>query len=170
MDNLIIFFLIAIVSWFLWKLADSFHEHWLKNFFKWAWFLFSILRGLLVWFLISQSEVIYVSYIAIIFYWIYKVKFDYSDHAISLIIIITFMNFYSDFFNYIHIFILLWLYIFVDFIKKLQLELLKNFFHNKLQFILIPILYFFYTGNILSFVVIWNLVWSLSVKYFFNIK
>lgn len=81
------------------------------------------------------------SYISIIFYWIYKLKIDYINHAVALIIILFGAFLSKNHFNVIEIFLLLFAYITMDFIK--QTFHLKNsyFFKYRLQFIVIPILY-----------------------------
>lgn len=161
---------LSFISWISGKLADAFHEHGLKSFFPGAGMLFSIIWWLIVWFLISQSSIIYISYVTIIFYWIYKVKFDYSDHAIALLIIIYFMIQYHWYFQLWDIAILFFVYVVIDYVKSLKISILIPLYKNKIQFLIIPIAYCIYANDIFWIVVLGNLIGSLSISYLLKRK
>jgi len=85
-DFLFYFFLIFLAG-FLGKLADLHNEHGLEKFKKFT-MLFSFIWGLIYAYIIVQNEILFVPLVAVVFYWVYKVKFDYANHTLALIVIL----------------------------------------------------------------------------------
>lgn len=161
--------LIATAFWFFQKLADWHNEHWLQ-WFKWAGMIFWIICWLICAYLVQYNEILMASYISILFYWIYKLKIDYTNHAIALIIILFGAFLSKEHFNSIYIGVLLFAYIVLDFIKH-TFHLKKNyFFKYRLQFIVIPILYSIIIQDILWLVSMFGLFWVYLANKIFRIK
>lgn len=166
-------YFIAFLFWFFQKIADWHDEHWL-NWFKWAWIFFWIIWWIIWFFLVLSNNLIMITHLAIVLYWIYKLKIDYVNHAISIIIILfwVFLSWY-EISNYYYVFVLLVSYIIFDFIKlklKNKFKYLDLFFKNRLQFFLIPIIFSIYVWNILWVVIIFNLFWVYFANKIFKIK
>ena len=164
---------LAILFWFTQKIADWHNEHWL-NWFKWAWILFWIIWGTIWFFLMQVNEIIMVSYLAILLYWIYKLKIDYTNHAISIIIILFWVFLaWFEVYNYYYVLVLLIWYVIFDFVKqkfKGKWKYFDLFFKYRLQFVIIPCLFALYIQNILWIVIVFNLVGVSLANYIFKIK
>ena len=167
MNDLILYSFLIFLSWFIGKISDMHNEHWL-NFLKKYSILFSITRWWIWSYIIIKNEILYIPLIALVFYWIYKIKFDYTNHVISLLVIL-FWIIYSNFWtnnNIIMIFILFCIYFFFDLIKQ-------NKKYKKIWLFLIlllPILYSIYLQNILPISLIFFFFWVKFAIFSFRIE
>lgn len=172
MDFLFLSFL-SFFFWFFQKIADWHDEHWL-NFFKWAWIFFWIIWWTIWYYLVVSNNLVMITHLAIVLYWIYKLKIDYINHAISIIIIL-FWVFLSSYWiqNYYYVLGLLIFYIGFDFIKlkfRKKYKYLNLFFNYRLHFIIIPIIFSALLQNIFWIVIIFNLLWISAANRIFKIK
>lgn len=166
--------LLLIGTFFFWlfiKLADAHDEHGMKSF-RWAWMLFGILWWLFWAYIVSFSSDLHALYLSIIFYWLYKFKIDYPNHAIGTIIMLFGAFMFQWEFLWIPTALLLLSYILWDFIKVRNKFVWKNsiitkIFRLKPQFIVWPVLFSILTWDllILSYYII-LLVRSLAIKVF----
>lgn len=127
------------------KLADAHDEHGMKSF-PWAAMIYGVLWWISWAYIISFSSEMQALYLSIIFYWIYKFKIDYPNHAIWTIIMLFWAFMFKWQFLYLETFLLLWSYISFDYFKRLNKNKLKNnfltwFFKYKPQFIIWPVLF-----------------------------
>lgn len=164
---------LAFLFWFFQKIADWHNEHWL-NWFKWAWIFFGIIWGFIWFILVLSNNLIMITYLAIVLYWIYKLKIDYINHAVSIIIILfwVFLS-WNEVSNYYYVLFLLLFYIIFDLIKiyfKGKIKYLDLFFKYRLQFFIVPIIFSIYIENILWIVIIFNLLGVYFANKIFKIK
>ena len=168
MDLAILFFL-AISFWFFQKIADWHNEHGLK------WFPFAnVFFGIIWWgigfYLVGYSQIIATAYLAIVFYWIYKLKIDHINHAISILIILFSVFLSQTKIDVFSIVCLLFSYIAIDIIKH-RYHLEKSyFFKYRLQFVLVPIIYSIVIQDIFGWVIIFNLFGVSLANKIFKIK
>lgn len=159
--NSMSFFILSVLSilfWFFQKLADWHHEHWL-NFFKHAWIIFWIICGSIGAYLISYNEILAINYLAILFYWVYKIKIDCLYHSLALIIMIGWLLHSNIHFNIYIVFLLLLSYILFDFLKhNTNNKYIKKFFQFKLQFIFTPLIYSIIIQDIYGAIITFNLI------------
>lgn len=172
MDFLYLSFL-AFLFWFFQKIADWHDEHWL-NFFYWAWIFFWIIWGIIWFILVLSNNLIMITHLSIVLYWIYKLKIDYVNHAISVIIILfwVFLSWY-EVYNYYYVIIILFSYILFDLIKikfSNKNNYIKIFYKYRLHFFLVPILFSIYMKDILWIVIIFNIFWVYAANKIFKIK
>lgn len=164
---------IAILFWFFQKIADWHNEHWL-NWFKWAWVFFGIICWLFWAYLISFSEILQISYLSLIIFWLFAWKIDYINHIIAFIIIIIWMELFwkNDFNIYFYSFIIWFIYYIFKFIKESRFEnaITKKFFKYRLQFYIIPIFASLYFNDIFWIIVVFNLLWVYLANKIFKIK
>lgn len=166
LDFLFYFFLIFLAG-FLGKLADLHNEHGLEKLKKFT-MLFSFFWGLIYAYIIIQNEILFVPLVAVVFYWVYKVKFDYANHTLALIVIL-FGVLCSKFNTHENIFaigILFTAYYIFDLIKQQP----KYKHYGLLLILFTPIFYAIWIQNILPLSL---LSFFLGVKvalYFSGIK
>lgn len=171
--NLLELSILTILFWFFQKLADWHDEHWL-NFFMWAWTFFWVIWWMIWFYLIQTNEILMINYLALISYWIYKIKIDYLNHAISVIIMLIWIvlsNYSKD--SIYYAISLLLSYIAFDIIKHSSLnknKIINLFYKYRLQFILIPIFFWIYIESIISFIIPLGLLWVIIANKLFNIK
>lgn len=159
-------FILSFLAWVFAKLDDATNEHGLK-FFKTDNFVFAILWGILVWILITYDKAIFATFLGLMFYGIYRLKFDFKSHAIALIILLI-MALNSNFWNtYFDLFFISLLYLFFDILKR---NFKIKFFALNIHFILIPFIYMLYSQNIYSLIILATILWKYVVNYFFKIK
>lgn len=85
---------------------------------------------------------------ALVFYWIYKMKIDYVNHAIALIIILIGMLLSKDHIDLTIVLFSLSGYILLDFMKRSFSLKTHFFFRHYLQFVFVPIICALYVQNI----------------------
>lgn len=89
MDPLWHLFLLTFMAGFVGRLGDGHIEHGL-NFFPFAGLLFASLAGLLWGYVMTRSPVLMTGFMGLVFFWIWKLTWDHSYHAVSLIILLCF--------------------------------------------------------------------------------
>lgn len=156
---------------FFQKIADAHDEHGLR-WFHWANLFFGIIWWIIGGYLINYSEVLFVTYMSLNFYWIYKLKFDYMNHAVSLIIMLFLAFLSNTAFPYIQIVWLLIAYIIIDIIKHSYPKITSSFFFRyKLHFFLVPLIYSIAIANIYGFsTVVFNLAGTFVANRLFKLK
>lgn len=88
-EPLWLLFLLTFVAGFVGKLGDGHIEHGL-DFFPGAGLFFASLTGLLWGYVMTRSPVLMTGFMALIFFWIWKLTWDHHNHAVCLIIILCF--------------------------------------------------------------------------------
>ncbi|HBB27182.1 TPA: hypothetical protein DCZ36_01635 [Candidatus Gracilibacteria bacterium] len=154
---------------FFQKIADGHNEHGL-NWFPYAGILFGVIWGGIGYYLVGYNQVITSIYLAIVLYWIYKLKVDHTNHAISVLMILFGVFLSHNSIDTGSVVYLLLSYILIDIVKhKFDLER-SYFFRYRLQFILIPIIYSVIIQDIFGSVIIFNLLGISLANKIFRIK
>lgn len=160
---------LSFLFWFFQKIADGHNEHGL-DWFPHAGILFWVIWWGIGYYLVGYNQIITVIYLAIVLYWIYKLKVDHINHAISILIILFGVFLSQSGIDTISVACLLFSYILIDIIKhKFHLER-SYFFRYRLQFVLIPIIYSIIIQDILGSVIIFNLLGVSLANKIFRIK
>lgn len=153
MIEFIFLFLVIFLFWVFLKLADAHNEHWMKSF-PGAAIIYWIIWWIIWCYLITYSQNFHTYYIAVLFYWIYKLKLDYTNHAIAWLIMLSwaFLSWY--YFDYLWILWILWSVIILDYIKifnktKWKNKILFKLFKIKPQFFIWPFVFMFFKNDYL---------------------
>jgi len=165
---------LALLFWFTQKLTDAHHEHWL-NFFPFAKIFFWFVAWIITFILISYDEVLLVTYLSLLLYWLFLLKVDNHGHMITAIFMLFWALFYWNthwnfpIFQILNMF--LW-YLLLNFVRKdLQVNCLAWLFNYRIHFFIPPIIYAAYSNNIYAFtMVVFNLIWTYIAVYIFKIK
>ena len=111
---------LALLFWFTQKLTDAHHEHWL-NFFPFAKIFFWFVAWIITFILISYDEVLLVTYLSLLLYWLFLLKVDNHGHMITAIFMLFWALFYWNthwnfpIFQILNMF--LW-YLLLNFVRK----------------------------------------------------
>ncbi|EKD44481.1 MAG: hypothetical protein ACD_71C00124G0008 [uncultured bacterium (gcode 4)] len=164
---------ILIATFWFWvfiKLADAHDEHGMKSFYG-AALLYGVLWGVFGAYMISFSPHLHALYLSILFYWIYKFKIDYINHAIGAIIMFLWAFLFKWEFLFGWTVFLLLSYMGLDYLKILNKTQFKNpylaqFFRFRPQFIFWPVTFAIVTQDpiILSYyIVIYVRMWIIKI-------
>lgn len=156
---------LAFLFWFFLKLADAHNEHGMKSFL-WAGLLYGILWWAVWAYLITYSQNLFTFYLATLFYWMYKLKLDYVNHALAGIIMFAAALYHGYDFRIFEVLILLLSVASIDYLKVLNKNKLKNnflnsFFKYKPQFLIGPIIF----AIVLKDILILTYFASIGAKY-----
>lgn len=143
---------IIFLFWFFLKLADAHDEHGMKSFL-WAGMVYGIIWWSIWGYLVTYSQNLHTLYLVSLFYWIFKLKLDYTNHAVAGVIMLScaFMSRYS--FQIYPIFGILSSVIILDAIKTINKNTWKNrvifkIFLMKPQFFIGPLVFATVTQDI----------------------
>lgn len=174
MLNILLVAFMLYMSWIIWKIADWHVDNWI-NFWKKYTYLWDISRALLWILAFFFSHNLYIVLVSVILYWVYKIKFDFTNHALTLITFIIWIIYYNNLnhdliVNYwfektiLYILLLLFIYIILSYLKKYN----KAFCFTLSLFI--PAIFWIFTKDIYAGLSIFFFLWWVSSMYVFKMK
>jgi len=161
---------LSLLFGFTQKIADGHDEHGL-NWFPGAAMMFGIGSGLLGAILIQATPVHFATYLSLCFYWIYKLKIDYRNHAIALIIILIGSLSASFPFPIKSVVILFVAYVVFDLVKITYKMHDSIIFKKWIHFLVVPLCFDILNNSFYATIsVSLNLAGTIIAKQIFHIK
>ncbi|EKD44480.1 MAG: hypothetical protein ACD_71C00124G0007 [uncultured bacterium (gcode 4)] len=174
MIDFLIVALLLILSGILWKTADGHMDNG-TTFGKRYTYFYDVAWAVIWCYLFFYSHNLYIVLVSIVFYWVYKLKFDFTNHGVCLITFIVGIIYYNNvnhdiidsygvYRTLISILVLLGSYIFLSYIKKYN----KAFWF--ITSIFVPSLFAIYTRDPLAGFSVFFLIGWLSAMRIFHMK
>lgn len=151
--NLILLIICSFILGLTAKYADLVNEHGLKEHFRGAGILSGYLWGLCGVGIILSSPLASLTYVAHILYWFWRVKLEYSNHAIAGVIMLLSAFFLQGEFLFEyrwHLVCIFFAYLITGYIQtyfKEKYPASASFWRLRIRIYLIPFLYSLYTQN-----------------------